>query len=123
MKRAVRLPPLLSQLMYDSDSDVELIMRRADQPRVFDEVTAYTGDHFNETASTVFDLLAFWHTYEDRYPKLSKLALCIFAIAASSAACERAFRRLKSIVTKNRESLSPETVSHLILSSCLLKHE
>ena len=109
--------------MDDSDSDDELIMRQVDQPRTFDEVTAYTEDHFNETASTVFDPLAFWHTYEDRYPKLRKLALRIFAIPASSAACERAFRRLKSIVTKNRESLSPETVSHLILSSCLIKYE
>lgn len=109
--------------MDDSDSDDELLMRRVDQPRISDEVTAYVEDHFNETASTVFDLLVFWHTEEDRYPKISKLALRIFAIPASSAACERAFRRLKSIVTKNRETLSPKTVSHLILSSCLLKYE
>ncbi|KAH7694664.1 HAT dimerization [Aphelenchoides avenae] len=106
----------LRHFVDDSDSDDEVIIRRADVPRNIDEVTNYIEDHFSETASPVFDPLNFWHTYEERYPKLSKLALRMFAVPASSASCERAFRRLKAIITENRQSLSPETVTKLMLS-------
>lgn len=106
----------LRHVVDDSDSDDDVIIRRADVPRNIDEVTNYIEDHFNETASPVFDPLSFWHTYEERYPKLSKLALRIFAVPASSASCERAFRRLKATITDNRQNLDPETVTKLMLS-------
>lgn len=106
-----RVPEQHSQRMDDSDSDDDgFMMRRADAPRPEDEVTSYVADHFNETSSAVFHPLIFWHTYEDRYPKLSKLALRYLAVPASSASCERAFRRMKTIITEYRENLDPETV-------------
>lgn len=116
-----REPEQLSQRADDSDSDDDgFKMRRVDDPRREDEVTSYVSDHFNETASAVFHPLTFWHTYEDRYPKLSKLALRYLAVPASSASCERAFRRMKTLITDSRENLSPETVTKLMLSVGML---
>lgn len=104
----------------ESDSESELIVQRRDQPPVIDEVDSYQRDSFAETSSSVFDILAFWHAHEERYPRLSKLALRILAIPASSASCERAFRRVKLLVTESRESLTPETVTKMMLSKGLI---
>jgi hypothetical protein len=104
----------------ESDSDSELIIPRRDQQPVIDEVDSYQRDSFAETSSSVFDILSFWHAHEERYPRLSKLALRILAVPASSASCERAFRRVKLLITESRESLTPETVTKMMLSKGLI---
>ncbi|KAH7717466.1 Protein C09E7.4 [Aphelenchoides avenae] len=81
-----------------------------------DELDTYVNGYFAETTSNSFDILEFWAGRENQFPSLAAVAMKYLAIPASSAACERAFRRLKLLITDSRESLKPQTVSRLMIA-------
>lgn len=93
------------------DEHTDLLEEVPDQRPAADEVDCYVNGYFAETASSVFDLLEFWSTHETQFPGLSSVAQKFLAIPATSASCERAFRRLKLLIPDARESLKPITVT------------
>jgi hypothetical protein len=63
--------------------------------------------------------LIWWHTYEQEYLILAVLARNYFAVPASSVLCEQFFSIAGNIITKNHNSLAPETAQALLcLRSC-----
>ena len=60
------------------------------------------------------DPLIWWNLNEKTYPILAILARNYFAIPASSVPCEQLFSIAGNTVTKNRNSLVPETVQALL---------
>lgn len=94
----------------------DLLEEVADQRPASDEVDRYVNEYFAETGSSVFDILEFWSLRETQFPGLSAVALKYLAIPATSASCERAFRRLKLLIPNSRESLLPGTVSKHMLA-------
>jgi hypothetical protein len=48
---------------------------------------------------------------QDRYPNLSKLALDVLSIPASSCECERLFSELGDLLEPRRRGISPELLA------------
>ncbi|CEF98491.1 HAT dimerisation domain, C-terminal [Ostreococcus tauri] len=61
-----------------------------------------------------FEAIEWWKNNVNCYPHLSKLALKLLSIPASSAAAERAFSLLGDIITKKRNRLCPKSVDSLL---------
>lgn len=55
----------------------------------------------------------YWVGLRDRYPNLSKLALTVFSIPASSCECERVFSELGDLLDPRRRCISPELLAAL----------
>lgn len=60
------------------------------------------------------DVLAWWSTQKETYPKLSMLARMIMAIPATSAPSERIFSTAGLTVNAKRSSLAPSTVDKIV---------
>uniref|UniRef100_A0A7E4V261 Dimer_Tnp_hAT domain-containing protein n=1 Tax=Panagrellus redivivus TaxID=6233 RepID=A0A7E4V261_PANRE len=60
------------------------------------------------------ELIPFWISQRANLPLLSQVAVKVLAIPASSASAERAFSKLKTVLTDHRRSLHPCTTSSLI---------
>jgi hypothetical protein len=58
----------------------------------------------------VRDPLAYWAAKQDRYPRLSRMAMDFLAVQPISAECERAFSAAGKMVTPTRSSLDATTV-------------
>jgi len=61
-----------------------------------------------------FDILKWWKVKAESYPYLSKLALQVHSIPASSAAAERSFSLTGNVITEKRSRLVPKSVDSLI---------
>ena len=61
-------------------------------------------------AAKGIDPISWWLGQRNTFPRLSKLALDIFAIPAMAADCERAFSLAKLTLTSQRLSMSPEVL-------------
>jgi hypothetical protein len=55
--------------------------------------------------------IKYWINLRDRYPNLSKLALDILSIPASSCECERVFSELGDLLEPRRRGIAPELLS------------
>ena len=55
----------------------------------------------------------YWVELRDRYPNLSKLALDVLSIPASSCECERVFSELGDLLEPRRRCISPELLAAL----------
>ena len=53
----------------------------------------------------------YWVGLQDRYPNLSKLALDVLSIPASSCECERVFSELGDLLEPRRRKISPELLA------------
>jgi len=60
------------------------------------------------------DLLHWWKTQRETFPKLSQLAQCILAVPATSAPSERVFSIAGLVIQAKRSSLAPENVNKII---------
>ena len=60
------------------------------------------------------DVLAWWKSQKDTYPRLSLLARTILAIPATSAPSERVFSTAGLTVNAKRSSLAPSTVDKVV---------
>lgn len=67
------------------------------------------------------DLLEFWSTRQDMYPKLYHVFSKLSCVPASSCASERAFSRAKYIISERRSSIGSENVNDLLILSSYLK--
>jgi hypothetical protein len=59
------------------------------------------------------DPIKYWVGLRDRYPNLSKLALTVLSIPASSCECERVFSELGDLLEPRRRCISPELLATL----------
>lgn len=59
-------------------------------------------------------LFVFWSENHEKYPILSKIALCYLSIPISSAQVERSFSILKKIITPERQSLTVQNLKILV---------
>ncbi|KAI1688575.1 Dimer-Tnp-hAT dimerization containing protein [Pyrenophora tritici-repentis] len=55
--------------------------------------------------------IKYWLELQDRYPNLSKLALNVLSIPASSCECERCFSELGDLLEPRRQGISPELLA------------
>lgn len=55
--------------------------------------------------------IKYWVNLRDRYPNLSKLALDILSIPASSCECERVFSELGDLLEPCRQGIAPELLA------------
>lgn len=74
-------------------------------------------DAYSLPPTVAEDSLSFWTKKAKAYPRLSRLALSILAIPATSAHTERSFSRLNYLVNDYRHSLAESTIKAMIISS------
>ncbi|XP_014550433.1 hypothetical protein COCVIDRAFT_115467 [Bipolaris victoriae FI3] len=55
--------------------------------------------------------IKYWLSVSDRYPRLSKLALDILSIPASSCECERVFSELGDLLQPRRRGIQPQLLA------------
>jgi hypothetical protein len=55
--------------------------------------------------------ILYWVELQDRYPDLSKLAIDMLSIPASSCECERMFSELGDLLEPRRRGISPELLA------------
>lgn len=85
-----------------------------------DELARYlatpTPQHVLEAiGNDKLEIFRFWYRLSDVYPRLSKVALRLFATPPSSCASERDFSIVNRIVTPQRNRLNSTTIEDLIL--------
>lgn len=78
-----------------------------------DEISAYVRHtHFVDLK---IDLGVWWFERRNDFPRLSKIALAIHALPASSTPSERAFSTSGAIITERRVGLSPSSIEDIII--------
>ncbi len=70
-----------------------------------------------------FEVLTWWRDNQFRFPRLSLMARHFLSIPISSVASESAFSNAGRVIDDHRTSLSPETVSALMLCESWVKAE
>ena len=71
------------------------------------------------------DVGKFWASQETagRYPGISKVAVQILSIPASTAEAERSFSRLRYVVQERREKMLASAVNNSLVTGSLLRLE
>ena len=87
-----------------------------------DEVDQYVQASFDFEAlvlsnSIEFDIVAFWQciAFTKQYPKLSRLALGMLSVPASSATSERTFSTSGNVLEKKRCSLGANSIDAILV--------
>ena len=80
---------------------------------VDDEMAEYLTSRLSDNPDPD-SVLQWWKFNKERFPALSKLALFIFSIPASSAPSERAFSVCGRILEERRTGLGPQSVSNIL---------
>ena len=89
-----------------------------------DEVVPYIKSSFDEELDLshfcqdgFFDIVKFWTcaAIKQKFPYLSRLALDVLSIPASSAASERLFSTCGNTITKKRSQLSSECLESVVV--------
>jgi hypothetical protein len=68
------------------------------------------------------DPVQWWIDHKSSFPRLSRLALDIFAIPAMATDCERAFSLAKLSETSQRQAMQPDTLDELQCSKNWIRH-
>lgn len=80
----------------------------ADDDGVEDEYTQWRSEPCTEKGSSAAqNPIKYWLGMRDRYPNLSRLALDVLSIPASSCECERMFSELGDLLEPRRRKISP----------------
>jgi hypothetical protein len=112
-QRVVRCPKVLSNDMDDAiDSLIDPTNNSDDAAADYEydrwkrsEPRAEKGtEHAN-------NLIQYWLLLRDRYPNLSKLALDVLSIPASSCDCERMFSELGDLLEPRRRAIQPQLLA------------
>lgn len=100
--------------LSDGESDSELLSTAADEYSIF----ATT----QKRVRGITRLLEWWSSREiqERYPRLSRMAIDLFTIPAMSDEPERTFSSTGIIITPHRSQLSPEIIGQ---AQCLKSWE
>lgn len=80
----------------------------------------YLSEKINPIDPYEFDLLGWWFSNKNTYPKLFRYFISLAGITASSSPSERRFSETGVILTAHRASLKPDTVSDLVLARNML---
>lgn len=88
---------------------------------VRDEVERYSTENVRLTED--FDVMLWWKNNCTKYPRLSKLAMNLLSIPASSAASERVFSLAGNVITEKRNRLEPKTVDSILFLNSLYKQK
>lgn len=103
------------------------------EPRAVDNNSTFadlfaseSGDEINRYISLpriIFSScpIKYWHSMAETYPKLSKIALQLLCIQATSSASERTFSKARDIDSDKRNRLSPESFRANILLNSWIK--
>lgn len=78
-----------------------------------DEVDAFI--HLIVPVDLTINPADWWNSKKEEFPKLSKLAVAIHSIPASSTPSERVFSQSGAIITEKRVNLSPDAVEDILL--------
>ena len=84
-----------------------------------DEVERYSNEKVRLTED--FDVMLWWKNNSTKYPKLSKLAINLLSIPASSASSERVFSLAGNIITEKRNRFEPKTVDSILFLISIYK--
>lgn len=82
---------------------------------VDDEKQETELDTYLKSPYSTEDILQFWKTNCNNYPKLARLAVICLGMPASSGSVERLFSVSGALQRARRASLLPETIEKLIL--------
>ena len=72
-----------------------------------DEYDLYCGDKLDSRAT---DIIGWWVSMSETYPRLARMALDMLCIPAMSAECERVFSSSKLMVTDRRNRLKDDII-------------
>ena len=112
----VRIVSNIDDEFFEWQDDTE---HKESNSEVENYVKAVFEDEFTNSCFVQdrLDLLKFWSstTLKTKYPKLSRVALGILSIPASSSSSERSFSLAGNIISKKRTLLSAATVDSLIV--------
>ncbi|GJZ27625.1 zinc finger BED domain-containing protein RICESLEEPER 2 [Tanacetum coccineum] len=75
--------------------------------------------HLHPKDFATFDVLGFWKAKENQFPVLSRMAMDILSVQASSVASESAFSTSGRLLTIRRTRLTPESLE---MCMCLKDH-
>ena len=84
-----------------------------------EEVSRYCME--NVLIDEYFDVVQWWKDNSVKYPRLSKLAMRILSIPASSAASERVFSLAGNIITEKCNRLTNKTVDNIVFLNSFYK--
>lgn len=99
---------------FSSNSTVNSeISNYCNDVEIEDEIDKYV--RWNHTTDLCIDLGPWWHQKMNEFPKLSKLAIAIHAIPASSTPSERVFSESGLIITERRVNLDPSAVEDILI--------
>ncbi|KAF7720517.1 hypothetical protein EC973_007884, partial [Apophysomyces ossiformis] len=90
-------------------------------PSDIDQLNRELDVYLLEVASEEADILTYWKTSHNKWPKLAELAKQVLLAQASSASCERLFSRCKQFVTPERNRMALEAVTMSVLVDAWLK--
>lgn len=76
----------------------------------FDHWMLYEPNYQKDDAQ-VIDPIAYWLRLSSRYPHLSKFAIDVLSIPASSCECERMFSETGDLLEPRRRHMSPQLIS------------
>lgn len=76
-----------------------------------DEIEQYINLHVLE----INDILQWWRTHSDCFPKLATIAKRVFCIPVTSAASERNFSKAGLLITQRRSTIGPDHVNDILL--------
>lgn len=123
-------PATSSSTLSNIDSPVQknifffsnLLQRSTDDEQsAFNELEKYCNENVFITED--FEVMRWWQNTEKSYPLLSKFALQVHSIPASSAAAERAFSLAGNIITEKRNRLAPKAVDSIVFLHSLYKNK
>lgn len=114
MEQVQQEPPSTRRASTPSTSTLEsAISSYLEQTDEIDEVEKYIRlTHFADTSK---DPALWWFEHKSEFPMLSRLAIGIHAIPASSTSSERAFSDSGSVLTERRVSLKPDSVEDILI--------
>lgn len=105
-----------NQRRYSSSSEsssTSVLSQYLDYTGESDELQDYI--HYKIACDSELDIMSWWKSKENEFPRLSQIAFRIHSIPASSIPSERSFSKCGSIINEKRSSLSPDSIEDLIV--------
>jgi hypothetical protein len=90
----------------------EFVSNSTDEDEVYDEVMEYMKMKINYPTGE--NVLLWWKKHSTIFPQLSRLALPLLSIPASSTTSERVFSETGRILEARRQQLNPDSVDSLV---------
>ncbi|GJX75584.1 zinc finger BED domain-containing protein RICESLEEPER 2-like protein [Tanacetum coccineum] len=113
---------ILSGVYYPT-SPLDIQKKARNDPTMSSEYEQYLKadfvSHLHPKDFATFDVLGFWKAKENQFPVLSRMAMDILSVQASSVASESAFSTSGRLLTIRRTRLTPESLE---MCMCLKDH-